>query len=271
MVSEVRPTEFTLKTSKTIGLNRTLLVGSVYRPPSTSVVYHLLGAQGYGLSALEEMCADILPGYGDVYLFGDFNVNLLDSSYGLFKTFCGFLESFRLYNVAISSTRAVSCKLLDLFLVSNKSEVVDSFQMPLSWSDTDMLFLSCRQQLPAVGVVERHVHSFKNIDFSGLLEVASGLDWNALRFISNLDSKVDYLYGLLSELIDVFAPVRTVKVGRSNSLSGIRHWMNRVKHDRNWLASADRRGIARSLLDARRSAFLSFNLDRCCVTNSKSF
>jgi hypothetical protein len=52
-----------------------------------AVVYHLLGVQGYGLSALEEVCVDILPSYGDVYLFGDFNVNLLDSSDGLFETF----------------------------------------------------------------------------------------------------------------------------------------------------------------------------------------
>jgi hypothetical protein len=86
---------------------------------------------------------------GDVYLFGDFNVNLLDSSDGLFETFCGFLESFRLYNVTISPTRAVSGKLLDLLLVAIKS-VVDFFQMPLSWSDHDMLFLDCRQQCPAV-------------------------------------------------------------------------------------------------------------------------
>jgi hypothetical protein len=89
------------------------------------------------------------------------------------------------------------------------------------------------------------------------------------------------LCGLLSELIDVFAPVSTVKVGRSSSLSIIRHlmysaveqavaeqnrayeiWrgnMNRVKGDRNWLAFADRRKIAKSLLDARRSAFVSIN------------
>jgi hypothetical protein len=53
-----------------------------------------------------------------------------------------------------------------------------------------------------------------------------GLDWNAVRFISDLESKVDYLYGLLSEPIDVFARVHTVKVERSNSLSGIRHWMD---------------------------------------------
>jgi hypothetical protein len=37
--------------------------------------------------------------------------------------------------------------------------------------------------------------------------------------------------------------------------------VNRVKGDRNWLAFADRRMIAKYLLDARRSAFVSVNLD----------
>jgi hypothetical protein len=139
-----------------------------------------------------------------------------------------------------------------------------------------MLFLACRQQRSAVRVVERHVHSFRNIDLSDLLEVAPGLDWNPVRFILDLNGKVEYLYGLLSELIDVFAPMHTVKVGRSNSLSGIKHWINndveqavaernrayevwrgdvnRVKGDR-------RRRIAKSLLDGHRSTFVSINLD----------
>jgi hypothetical protein len=89
-----------------------------------------------------------------------------------------------------------------------------------------MLFLACCQQRPSVEVVEKHVRSLRNIDLSDLLEAASGLDWNAVRFISDLDVKVDYLYGLLSSLIDIFVPMRTVKVVRSNSLSRIRHWMD---------------------------------------------
>jgi hypothetical protein len=110
--------------------------------------------------------------------------------------------------------------------------------------------------------------------------VASRLDWKPVRFISDLNGKVEYLYSLLSELIDVFAPmqctVHTFKVGRSNSLSGIKHWMdndveqavaernraydvwrgnmNRVKGDR-------RRRIAKNLLDAHRSTFVSINLN----------
>jgi hypothetical protein len=68
-------------------------------------------------------------------------------------------------------------------------------------------------------------------------------------------------------------------VGRSNSLSGIRHWMdsdveraerafeiwrgnvNRVKGVCNWLVFKDRRGFVKSLLRACRSAFVSINLD----------
>jgi hypothetical protein len=37
--------------------------------------------------------------------------------------------------------------------------------------------------------------------------------------------------------------------------------VNRVKGDRNWLALADRRRIVKVLLDARRSVFVSINLD----------
>jgi hypothetical protein len=37
--------------------------------------------------------------------------------------------------------------------------------------------------------------------------------------------------------------------------------VKRVKDDRNWLAFADRRRTAESLLDARLSAFVSINLD----------
>jgi hypothetical protein len=84
-----------------------------------------------------------------------------------------------------------------------------------------MLILACRQQRPTVGVVEKHVRSFRNIKLSELLEVATGLDWNAVRFISDSDTKVDYLHGLLNGMIDDSASMRTVKVKMSNSLSGM--------------------------------------------------
>jgi hypothetical protein len=57
-----------------------LLVGLVYKPPS-------IQARNYGLGHWKKW----LPGYGNVYLMGDFNVNLQD----LFETFFRLLKSFR--------------------------------------------------------------------------------------------------------------------------------------------------------------------------------
>jgi hypothetical protein len=45
--------------------NRVVLVATIYRPPNTLVVYHLLDGE-YGLQALEEICANFLPLYGEV-------------------------------------------------------------------------------------------------------------------------------------------------------------------------------------------------------------
>jgi hypothetical protein len=36
--------------------HKTLLVGSVYKPPVTSVVYHLLGAEGYARRCVPIFC-----------------------------------------------------------------------------------------------------------------------------------------------------------------------------------------------------------------------
>jgi hypothetical protein len=58
-------------------LNRVILVGSVYRPPNSSVFY----------SALEGVCSDWLSLYGEVFIRGDFNVGVLDPGHVWFAPF----------------------------------------------------------------------------------------------------------------------------------------------------------------------------------------
>jgi hypothetical protein len=77
-----------------------VLGATIYRPPNTSVVYHLLDGD-YGLKTLEEICSDLLTLYGEVCLFLDFNVDLLDLGQSLFPRFLDFLEIFMYFNVAI--------------------------------------------------------------------------------------------------------------------------------------------------------------------------
>jgi hypothetical protein len=126
-------------------LNRVALVATIYWPLNTSVVYHSLN-NDYGLhQALEEIYSDLLPLYGEVCLLGDFNVDLLDPGNSLFPRFLDFLEMLMWLcgNVAIFSTRGVSGKLLDLFLVSNPNNVGDFHQIAVPWSEHDMISVSC--------------------------------------------------------------------------------------------------------------------------------
>jgi hypothetical protein len=80
-------------------------------------VYRALESGDYGLEAFEGVCSDLLSFYDEVFILGDFNVDLLDPGHVLIETFYDLLETFIIYNVAILPTRRVSGKLLDLFLV----------------------------------------------------------------------------------------------------------------------------------------------------------
>jgi hypothetical protein len=41
-------------------LNRVILVGLVFRPPNSSIVYHALKSGDYGLEAFDGVCSDLL-------------------------------------------------------------------------------------------------------------------------------------------------------------------------------------------------------------------
>jgi hypothetical protein len=47
-------------------LNRLILVGLVYRPPNSSIVYRGLESGDYGLEAFEGVSSDLLSLYGEV-------------------------------------------------------------------------------------------------------------------------------------------------------------------------------------------------------------
>jgi hypothetical protein len=49
-------------------LNRVVLLGSVYRPPISSIVNHALESGDYGLDSSEGVCSDLLFLYGEVFI-----------------------------------------------------------------------------------------------------------------------------------------------------------------------------------------------------------
>jgi hypothetical protein len=61
----------------------------------------MLGSGHYGLDAFESAWSDLLPLYGEIFLLGDFNVDLFDSGNSFLASFTGLLGTFMLYNVQL--------------------------------------------------------------------------------------------------------------------------------------------------------------------------
>jgi hypothetical protein len=76
-------------------LHRVIIVGSVYRPPNFSIVCRALESGYYNLDAFEGVCSDLLSLYGEVFILGDFNADLLVPGHVLFAFFSDLLETCR--------------------------------------------------------------------------------------------------------------------------------------------------------------------------------
>jgi hypothetical protein len=204
---------------------RKILIASIYRPPNSSIVYQLLSPCDYGLQSLEDAFSELIPIYNEVFLFGDFNINLLISSDPLFNTFQELLIIFMLYNVSVVPTRSASGTLLDLFLVSNPQLVADFYQMNVDWSDHDALFLSSGVGVGSLSDAQEWVRSFKGIDEDDFLLAAAQLDWSSIMYIPGVNEKVDKFYFLIGSLLDTFAPLKLVKRQQNKSLNAVENWI----------------------------------------------
>jgi Reverse transcriptase (RNA-dependent DNA polymerase) len=259
--------------------NDNVLVGVVYRPPSTSIVYKGLEANNYGINELEKVLAELIPLYDKLYMFGDFNVDLLDDNDPLYGSFTNILNTFMLYNVSLRPTRLVSGKLLDLFLTTDPESVLDYYQHDVCWSDHDMIFMSVNAVTPTAHTVARQVRGFKNIDQNKLTAAASVLDWTQVLHIPGINNKLDIFYNYLNELLDNFAPLKTIK-SKNTNLNDIAHWcddtveeainarntaykiwrsnIHRIKddRDRNWRDFREKRRLAKRVTVRKHSKFV---------------
>ncbi len=264
------------------GIGKKILVGLIYRPPNTSIVYRGIDAGNFGLFELEKILADLMPKYEQTYLFGDFNIDILDKNSVLYDPFVEILNMFMLYNVSNKPTRQASGKLLDLFLTSNSS-VAGFHQLEVTWSDHDMIFMSVNVKTFQSQPILRKIRNFKKITQSDLLESAVLLDWELIKSVAGVNVKVEILYEYLNKLLNKFAPIKSIKINQTECINSIEHWcndqvknaivirnkayrvwhnnINRRKGDRNWIFYILKRKEAKKLIVLNHSKFVNKNLD----------
>lgn len=190
--------------------NLKLLLGVVYRPPSSSF-------PGF-LTEYENVLSGFVPMYSNILIQGDFNCNLLANN-SESSSFISLMDTLCLEVLPTGATFHLPSgysSLLDVSLVSsdNKVRLHGSMSAP-GFSNHDLLYvvydLRC---LKAKHTVITY-RDYKNLNLEEFNRAVSDIDWNDNIFeLQSVNDKVFRLSDIISSLYDKFVPVKSARVRR---------------------------------------------------------
>ena len=147
-----------------------------------------------------------------VYILGDLNCNLLELNIPESRVLIEFCQSFNLSQVVTKPTCSTgkSESLLDVILVSNTNQVLESDVLISSISDHDLVYIKLRlkrEKSPPTFITTR---SFKNYSSSKFLKDVATSPWSVLEIFDDPDDKLFAFNVLFNDVLDKHAPVKTI-------------------------------------------------------------
>ena len=196
------------------GLNSKIALGVVYKAPKIP----------YGtVATLHEALADVLCHYDNTFVFGDFNIDMLDTESCAAKFFTNnIIEPFDFKQVVTEPTRVTdtSAKLLDLILVSNPNcvKMVGTADLP-GISDHSMVFLACSIKKPKYKPKTILIRDYSKFNYDSFRSDASQALWENVYAEDTLsvEDKVTIFNNITHQLFDKHAPYKQItfsKFGR---------------------------------------------------------
>ena len=191
--------------------NTKLALGVVYKPPRIP----------YGsLATLHETLADILCHYDNTFLFGDFNIDLLDPESCAAKFLTNnIIEPFGFKQLVSEPTRVTetSAKLLDLILVSNPSNVkmVGTADLP-GISDHSMVFMACSIKKPKYKPKTIVIRDYSKFNYDLFKVDASEALWENVfaEDTMSVEDKVTVFNNIMRDLFDKHAPFKQITLSK---------------------------------------------------------
>ena len=208
--------EFLWVSIKSACFQPSLALGCFYRPPSSSA------------QSVHDVCDNIesvMVSRKHVLACGDFNIDMsnLDKPYS--RAFQNFITSHSLTQPISHPTRysGASNSILDLFLVSRDVPISKSLILDSSFSDhlPILLQLNCAVPKPPPTLITHR--SFKNFSKSIFEADLSLVPWSIINVFDDPDDKVDTFNSLFMEVLDIHAPLKTVRVKKNPT-----PWINKT-------------------------------------------
>ena len=189
---------------------KSFLVCTTYRPPNVPTT-----CINTDLSA--SLVAALLYNK-PVYILGDLNCNSLDLIIPESQTLIEFCQIFNLSQVVTKPTRLTdnSESLLDVILVSNANQVLESDVLISSISDHDLVYMKLRLKREKSPPIFTTTRSFKNHSPSDFLKDIATSPWSVLDTFDDPDDKLFVFNVLFNDVLDQHAPVKTIRIPLCN-------------------------------------------------------
>ncbi|CAF4837513.1 unnamed protein product [Pieris macdunnoughi] len=187
-------------------LSKTKILLGVFYSPSLLVDY---------FAGFDNTLERFVPLYKNIVIMGDFNTCLLKDDCRS-KKLLSITDSYNLHNLPLRATHKVpgsTPSLLDLIFTSSPDLVTNHGQLPaVAFSHHDLLYLSLNLKPPKLKPTVVLRRNFAAIDTKRLLIDAAKIDFSSIYECPTINGKVDLLNASITNLFDIHAPLRPVKL-----------------------------------------------------------
>jgi hypothetical protein len=150
----------------------------------------------------------------DIYILGDLNCNVLNSSDGGAKALLDFCSLFNLKQLIDQPTRTteLSTTLIDVVLVTNKSMVKSVGVTPVGISDHDLVHITLNFKKSRPKPIYISYRSFKHYDANEFARDISEVPWSVIDGFSDTEDKLEAFHLRFDPILDKHAPIKRVKL-----------------------------------------------------------
>ena len=189
--------------------SKPFLVGHIYRPPNSGVIWNEL---------FEDCLENVLKEEKELYILGDINRDLLNNQIN--KAWSDYIEPFGLTQLVSEATRVTShSRTLIDHIYSNCPENVNSLDVPK---------IGLSDHFPVFFTRKLHVHptkcnhftisyrSFKDFDETKFFADLQAVPWDVIQLFDHTDDILEAWTDLFLEVVDKNVPLKQHRVKRKN-------------------------------------------------------
>ena len=186
---------------------RPILVGGVYRPPSTTADVD---------TRLELNIETTYLINQEMHVLGDFNIDYLDiNSYNKHRLVKG-LKSLNLKQVVKTVTRPASSTCIDHVYTTHQAYIADIIVLNIGLADHLPIFIRrkyCRIQKGSEHNTIQY-RDFKNINNDNLLHDLENASWDTAFELNDVNQVLNSIELMLNEILERYIPLKTKRVKR---------------------------------------------------------